>query len=164
MKKLVIICGLLVHLFLLGACSDVEGMGEPKPRAPRVEVESDTYYVQITRENLEGAAFVYRWLDMEDAAKYVLTLSTEGNEETIIVPNQSILTYNGVREQQFTNRQIIEYLRTFGLLTSNAQSSFKITLEALNADGASITAEVAKASKTSTIQVIIAPDVNLTTN
>lgn len=164
MKNLFVICCLLANLFILGACGDVESVSDPQPRKPRVEVESDAYYVQITQENLEGTAFVYRWLNMEDASKYTITLSADGKEETIDVQNQSILTYNGVREQQFTNRDIMDYLNTFGLLASSTELSFAITLEAFNADGASITSEVAKASKTSTIRVIIAPDVNLTTN
>lgn len=149
---------------LLGACGDVESMGDPQPRQPRVEVESEEYYVQITQENVEKAAFVYRWLNMEDAAKYVITLSTDNEEETIIVPDKSILTDNGVREQQFTNREIMGYLNTFGLSAIGSEVSFSITLEALNSDGAPITAEAAKASKTSAVHVIIAPDVNQTTN
>lgn len=164
MKNLFVICCLLANLFVLGACGDVESVGDPQPRKPRVEVESDKYYVQITQENLEGTAFVYRWLNMEDASQYTITLNAEGKEETISVPDQSILTYNGVREQQFTNRDIMDYLNTFGLLASDAELSFAITLEAFNVDGASITSEVAKASKTSTIHVVISSDVNLTTN
>ena len=34
---------------ILGACGDVEGAGEPQPRVPRVEVESENYYVQIVQ-------------------------------------------------------------------------------------------------------------------
>ena len=48
MKKLFIILYLLTNIFLLGACGDVESEGDPQPRVPRVEVESDDYYVQIT--------------------------------------------------------------------------------------------------------------------
>lgn len=164
MKKLFIIIYLLTNIFILGACDDVEAAGDPQPRVPRVEVESDNYYVQITNENKDGNAFVYRWLNMETAAKYVITLSTEGSEETITVPDKSILTYNGVRELQFTNKDIMGYLDTFYLLAPGRETTFTITLEAFTADGTSITSEAAKASKTSTVHVIIAPDVNLTTN
>jgi len=170
MNKLFAILYLLANIFILGACSDVEGMGEPKSRQSRVEVESEDYYVQITRENMEGVAFVYRWLDMEDASKYVITLSMKdeeaatNDEETINVPDKSILTHNGVREQQFTNRDIMNYLDTFDLLSSGSKLSFSITLEAFNADGASITSEAAKASKTSTIYVLIDSSVDLTIN
>lgn len=164
MKNLFVICCLFTNLFVLGACGDVESLGDPQPRKPRVEVESDKYYVQITQENLEGTAFVYRWLNMEDASKYTITLKAEGKGETISVPDQSILTYNGVREQQFMNRDIMEYLNTFELPVSNSEALLTITLEAFNADGASITSEIAKASKTSTIYVVISPDVNPTTN
>ena len=71
MKKLFIILYLLTNIFVLGACGDVESEGDPQPRVPRVEVESDDYYVQITQENMDGVAFVYRWLDIETASKYV---------------------------------------------------------------------------------------------
>lgn len=50
MKKLFIILYLLTNIFVLGACGDVESEGDPQPRVPRVEVESDDYYVQITQE------------------------------------------------------------------------------------------------------------------
>lgn len=171
MKKLFAILYFFTNILLLGACGDVESEGNPEPRQPRVEVESENYYVQITQENVEGVAFVYRWLDMEDASKYVITLSVEdeegamdGDETTINVPDKSILTHNGVREQQFTNRVIMDYLNTFGLLESGSETSFSITLEALNEDGAAITSDVAKASKTSTVHVLINSDVNLITN
>ncbi|GAE83854.1 hypothetical protein [Bacteroides reticulotermitis] len=165
MKKQVIICCLLASLFVLGACSDVEGVGDPQPRLPRVEVESAEYYIQITQENLGGVAFVYRWLNLENASKYVITLGAEEQEDTIDVVNKSTLTYNGVREQQFTNQDILGYLHAFGLLaTDSREALMTITLEALNADGAPINAEAAKASKTSNIHVVIAPDVDLTTN
>ena len=59
MKKLFIILYLLTNIFVLGACGDVESEGDPQPRVPRVEVESDDYYVQITQENMDGVAFVY---------------------------------------------------------------------------------------------------------
>lgn len=49
MKKLFIILYLLTNIFVLGACGDVESEGDPQ-RVPRVEVESDDYYVQITQE------------------------------------------------------------------------------------------------------------------
>ena len=44
MKKLFIILYLLTNIFVLGACGDVESEGDPQPRVPRVEVESDDYY------------------------------------------------------------------------------------------------------------------------
>ena len=77
MKKLFIILYLLTNIFVLGACGDVESEGDPQPRVPRVEVESDDYYVQITQENMDGVAFVYRWLDIETASKYVMTLGLQ---------------------------------------------------------------------------------------
>ena len=118
MKKLFIILYLLTNIFVLGACGDVESEGDPQPRVPRVEVESDDYYVQISQENMDGVAFVYRWLDIETASKYVMTLGLQVDgeiTETMGVEDKSILTYNGVREQLFTNQQIMEYMKAFGV-------------------------------------------------
>ena len=115
MKKLFIIIYLLANIVVLGACGDVESAGEPQPRVPRVEVESENYYVQIVQENIDGVAFVYRWLDMDTASKYVITLKYEGTAEMLEIEDKSILTYDGVRELLFTNRQIMEYMRAFGL-------------------------------------------------
>ena len=160
MKKLFIIICLLANIVVLGACGDVEGAGESQPRVPRVE--SENYYVQIVQENINGVAFVYRWLDMETASKYVITLAWEKDAETtktLDIEDKSILTYNGVRELLFTNRQIMEYMRTFGLDEKEAQLS--ITLEAFQADGTPITSEAAKASKTSEIDIILGPGVEL---
>ena len=159
MKKLFIIICLLANIVVLGACGDVESAGEPQPRVPRVEVESENYYVQIVQENIDGVAFVYRWLDMDTASKYVITLEYEGTTETVEIEDKSILTYDGVRELLFTNRQIMEYMRTFGLDGKEAQLS--ITLEAFQADGTPITSETAKASKTSKINIILGPGVEL---
>lgn len=159
MKKLFIIICLLANIVVLGACGDVESAGEPQPRVPRVEVESENYYVQIVQENIDGVAFVYRWLDMDTASKYVITLKYEGTTETLEIEDKSILTYDGVRELLFTNRQIMEYMRTFGLDGKEAQLS--ITLEAFQADGTPITSETAKASKTSKINIILGPGVEL---
>lgn len=159
MKKLFIIIYLLANIVVLGACGDVESAGEPQPRVPRVEVESENYYVQIVQENIDGVAFVYRWLDMDTASKYVITLKYEGTAEMLEIEDKSILTYDGVRELLFTNRQIMEYMRAFGLDGKEAQLS--ITLEAFQADGAPITSEAAKASKTSKIDIILGPGVEL---
>lgn len=159
MKKLFIIICLLANIVVLGACGDVESAGDPQPRVPRVEVESENYYVQIVQENIDGVAFVYRWLDMETASKYVITLANEGTAEMLEIEDKSILTYDGVRELLFTNRQIMEYMRAFGLDGKEAQLS--ITLEAFQADGAPITSEAAKASKTSKIDIILGPGVEL---
>lgn len=159
MKKLFIIVYLLANIAVLGACGDVESAGEPQPRVPRVEVESENYYVQIVQENIDGVAFVYRWLDMDTASKYVITLKYEGTAETLEIEDKSILTYDGVRELLFTNRQIMQYMSTFGLDGKEAQLS--ITLEAFQADGAPITSEIAKASKTSMIDIILGPGVEL---
>ena len=159
MKKLFIIICLLANIVVLGACGDVESAGEPQPRVPRVEVESENYYVQIVQENIDGVAFVYRWLDMDTASKYVITLEYEGTTETLEIEDKSILTYDGVRELLFTNRQIMEYMITFGLDGKEAQLS--ITLEAFQADGTPITSETAKASKTSKINIILGPGVEL---
>lgn len=159
MKKLFIIIYLLANIVVLGACGDVESAGEPQPRVPRVEVESENYYVQIVQENIDGVAFVYRWLDMDTASKYVITLKYEGTAEMLEIEDKSILTYDGVRELLFTNRQIMEYMRAFELDGKEAQLS--ITLEAFQADGAPITSEAAKASKTSKIDIILGPGVEL---
>lgn len=162
MKKQFIIIYLLANIFVLGACSDVKSAGEPQPRVPRVEVESGTYYVQIVQENIDGVAFVYRWLDMETASKYVITLGLQVDDETfetIKVEDQSILTYDGVRELLFTNRQIMEYMKAFGLDGKEAQLS--ITLEAFQADGMPITSDVSKASKTSEINIILGPGIEV---
>ena len=159
MKKLFIIICLLANIVVLGACGDVESAGDPQPRVPRVEVESENYYVQIVQENIDGVAFVYRWLDMETASKYVIALANEGTAEMLEIEDKSILTYDGVRELLFTNRQIMEYMRAFGLDGKEAQLS--ITLEAFQADGAPITSEAAKASKTSKIDIILGPGVEL---
>ena len=159
MKKLFIIICLLANIVVLGACGDVESAGDPQPRVPRVEVESENYYVQIVQENIDGVAFVYRWLDMETASKYVITLANEGTAEMLEIEDKSILTYDGVRELLFTNRQIMEYMRAFGVDGKEAQLS--ITLEAFQADGAPITSEAAKASKTSKIDIILGPGVEL---
>lgn len=201
---------LFAAALLLGACSDVESMGDPQPRAPRVEVESDAYYVQITKENINGVAFVYRWLDMETAAKYAITLECETPQgasaasdrkletpdgasgtsrgasaasdgeletsdgaletpdgasetldatiQTLKVEDKSVLTYNGVRELLFTNRQIMEYMTAFGI--TGKEAHFTITLEAFQADGTPITSDAKKQSQTSSIDIILAPDVD----
>lgn len=162
MKKLFILLYLLTNIFIFGACGDVEGMGDPQPRVPRVEVESDQYYVQIAPENINGVAFVYRWLDMESAAKYAITLEWEGLDatvKTLKVEDKSVLTYNGVRELLFTNRQIMEYMTAFGI--TGKEAHFTITLEAFQADGTPITSDVTKQSQTSSIDIILAPDVEL---
>lgn len=78
MKKLFIILYLLTNIFVLGACGDVESEGDPQPRVPRVEVESDDYYVQITQENMDGVAFVYRWLDIENSIEVCYDFRTAG--------------------------------------------------------------------------------------
>ena len=99
---------------------------------------------------------------METASKYVITLAWEKDAETtktLDIEDKSILTYNGVRELLFTNRQIMEYMKTFGLDEKEAQLS--ITLEAFQADGTPITSEAAKASKTSEIDIILGPGVEL---
>lgn len=83
MKKLFIIICLLANIVVLGACGDVESAGEPQPRVPRVEVESENYYVQIVQENIDGVAFVYRWLDMDTASKYVITLGWKWMEKRL---------------------------------------------------------------------------------
>lgn len=162
MKKLFIVLYLLANIFVLGACGDVESEGDPQPRVPRVEVESEDYYVQITQENLDGVAFVYRWLDMEIASKYVMTLGLQVDEETaetMSVEDKSILTYNGVREQLFTNHQIMEYMKDFGV--DGKETQFSITLEAFQSDGMPITSETDKESKTSVIHIILGPGVEL---
>ena len=158
MKKLFIILYLLTNIFVLGACGDVESEGDPQPRVPRVEVESDDYYVQITQENMDGVAFVYRWLDIETASKYVMTLGLQV-DETMGVEDKSILTYNGVREQLFTNQQIMEYMKAFGVDEKEAQ--FSITLKAFQSDGMPITSETDKESKTSIIHIVLGPGVEL---
>lgn len=162
MKKLFILLYLLANIFVLGACGDVESAGDPQPRVPRVEVESETYYVQIVQENINGVAFVYRWLDMETASKYVMTLGllVDGETvETMGIEDKSILTYNGVRELLFTNRQIMEYMNAFEVDGKEAQLS--ITLEAFQADGMPITSDADKVSQTSMIRVILGPGVEL---
>lgn len=162
MKKLFFIIYLLANIVVLGACGDVESAGDPQPRVPRVEVESENYYVQIVQENINGVAFVYRWLDMETASKYVITLGLEVDgetTETMKIEDKSILTNDGVRELLFTNQQILQYMRAFGLDAKEAKMS--ITLEALQADGTSITSEAAKSSKTSKIDIILGPGVEL---
>ena len=161
MKKLFIILYLLTNIFVLGACGDVESEGDPQPRVPRVEVESDDY-VQITQENMDGVAFVYRWLDIETASKYVMTLGLQVDgeiTETMGVEDKSILTYNGVREQLFTNQQIMEYMKAFGVDEKEAQ--FSITLKAFQSDGMPITSETDKESKTSIIHIVLGPGVEL---
>lgn len=162
MKRLFIVLYLLADIIVLGACGDVESEGVPQSRVPRVEVEFDDYYVQITRENADGVAFVYRWLDMETASKYVMTLGLQVDgetTETMGVEDKSILTYNGVREQLFTNQQIMEYMKAFGVDGREAQ--FSITLEAFQSDGMPITSETGKESKTSIIHIILGPDIEL---
>ena len=155
MKKLFIILYLLTNIFVLGACGDVESEGDPQPRVPRVEVESDDYYVQITQENMDGVAFVYRWLDIETASKYVMTLGLQVDgeiTETMGVEDKSILTYNGVREQLFTNQQIMEYMKAFGVDEKEAP---------FQSDGMPITSETDKESKTSIIHIVLGPGVEL---
>ena len=138
MKKLFIILYLLTNIFVLGACGDVESEGDPQPRVPRVEVESDDYYVQIM----------------------TLGLQVDGEiTETMGVEDKSILTYNGVREQLFTNQQIMEYMKAFGVDEKEAQ--FSITLEAFQSDGMPITSETDKESKTSIIHIVLGPGVEL---
>ena len=99
---------------------------------------------------------------METASKYVITLGLQVDDETfetIKVEDQSILTYDGVRELLFTNRQIMEYMKAFGLDGNEAQLS--ITLEAFQADGMPITSDVSKASKTSEINIILGPGIEV---
>ena len=162
MKKLFIILYLLTNIFELGACGDVESEGDPQPRVQRADVESADYSVQITPANMDALAFVSRWLDIETASTYVMTLGLQVDgeiTETMGVEDKSILTYNGVREQLFTNQQIMEYMKAFGVDEKEAQ--FSITLEAFQSDGMPITSEMDKESKTSIIHIVLGPGVEL---
>lgn len=162
MKKLFIILYLLTNIFVLGACGDVESEGDPQPRVPRVEVESDDYYVQITQENMDGVAFVYRWLDIETASKYVMTLGLQVDgeiTETMGVEDKSILTYNGVREQLFTNQQIMEYMKAFGV--DEKRSSVSHYIGSVSVGWYANTSEMDKESKTSIIHIVLGPGVEL---
>ena len=89
-----------------------------------------------------------------------LGLQVDGEiTETMGVEDKSILTYNGVREQLFTNQQIMEYMKAFGVDEKEAQ--FRITLEAFQSDGMPITSEMDKESKTSIIHIVLGPGVEL---
>ncbi len=161
MKKMNRLLYIFAVLITLAACGDVEGMGETQTRVPRIEVESSDYYVQITNENLNGVAFVYRWLNMEVADKYFISLSrtgvmTDEGPTEIDIADKSILTYNGVREQLFTNQDILQYLIDLGIQpTPGLKTDFAISLSAVDAKGASITSDEAKVSQTSTVHVLI---------
>ena len=159
-KKLLILV-LLANLFVLGACSDVEGAGEPK--APLLKVESEDYYVQITQENKDGLAFVYRWINQE-SAQNILTVTMEDSEEVITIPDKSILTYNNVRELSFSNKELMDYLDTFGVLSSGTKATLILKLDVRNQDGTPISADEEKTSKTSLIHLILASDVEITNN
>lgn len=167
MKKVKKLLYIFVSLFVLSACGDVESLGEPQARVPRIEVEETDYYVQITNENLDGVAFVYRWLDMEVADKYLISLSREdeSSEEGAIaidIADNSILTYNGVRELQFTNKELLQYLVDLGVQPmAGLEQDLDITLSAVDAQGVSITSNESKASKTSTIHILIDEHINL---
>lgn len=140
------------------ACGDVEAEGIPQPRDPEVTVEAADYYVQITTENVDDYAFIYRWLDL-DGVTWHISVATDDGANTIDVPDSSILTYNGVREMQITNRDILDYLATFGLPQSDAQVTLHITLSGTYADGTPIGEVEADASATSTIHITLGPGV-----
>lgn len=167
MKKVKRLLYIFVALFVLAACGDVESMGEPQARVPRIEVEETDYYVQITDENLDGVAFVYRWLDMEVADEYLITLSREGespDEGTVVIDiaDKSILTYNGVRELLFTNKELLQYLADLGVQpVAGLKKNLDITLSAVDAQGLSIISDASKASMTSTVHILIDEHINL---
>lgn len=159
-EKLLILV-MFASTFVLGACSDVEGEG--KPKAPQLKVESEDYYVQITRENIGGLAFVYRWINQEDA-RNVITIIADEAEEPVVMADKSILTYNNVRELPISNKELMDCLDTFGLLTPGSEATLTITLDVVNADGTPISSDAEKASKASTIHLILASDIEITNN
>lgn len=156
MKKLFLLC-LLAALW--GACNDVENEGIPEPL--QLRIESTDYYVQITQENREELAFVFRWTNV-DAEKYTISITSEGVEQIINIPDRSILTYNEVRELSFSNQEMIDYLNTFGLLNPGTAPLMTLTLNAFSADGTPLNSDPEKNSKTATIHVVLAANINLT--
>jgi len=77
--KLIMKIALLFGFMILGACSDVEEESIPQPA--KFKVESSEYYVQITNENIDGIAFVYRWINLDDA-QYVLSISEDNQDDS----------------------------------------------------------------------------------
>lgn len=159
-EKLLILV-MFAGTFVLGACSDVEGEG--KAKAPQLKVESEDYYVQITRENIDGLAFVYRWINQEDA-RNIISIIADGVEEPVVIADKSILTYNNVRELSISNKELMNYLDTFGLLVPGSEATLTMTLEVVHADGTPISSDVEKTSKVSTIHLILASDIEVTNN
>lgn len=158
----ILLCGLMV----LGACSDVEEVGIPLPA--KFKVESDEYYVQITNENIDGVAFVYRWINIE-GAKYLFTMfeskevDDETEQKTVQIDDTSILTNNNVRELQVTNRQLTEYVRSLGIsLNEEEETVVNLIMEfsAVNAAGEVIKQEETEAAATATIRVVLSRDLN----
>lgn len=161
---------LFFGLIMLGACSDVEEEGTPLSVPAKFKVESNEYYVQITNENIDGVAFVYRWINM-DGASYVLSMTnaaSAGTDETetksVQIADTSILTYNNVRELEFTNRQILEYAQTLGILPQQGNETVAnliLTFSAVNAAGEVIVQDDVEATSTATINVVLSRDLSL---
>lgn len=159
----ILLCGLMI----LGSCSDVEEVGIPLPA--KFKVESDEYYVQVTNENIDGVAFVYRWINLE-GAKYLFTMSESKDVDddtelqSVQVEDTSVLTYNNVRELQFTNRQIAEYVQSLGILLNEGEETVVnliLNFSAVDAAGEIIKQEETEAVATAAIRVVFSRDLNL---
>lgn len=157
---------LLCVFMILGSCSDVEEVGIPLPA--KFQVESDEYYVQITNENIDGVAFVYRWINL-DGAKYLLNISESKDVDddtalkSVQVEDTSILTNNNVIELQFTNRQIFEYIQSLGILLNEGEETvvnLVLNFSAVDAAGEIIKQEETEAVANATIRVVLSRDLN----
>lgn len=151
------------------ACGDVEHEGTPQPRNPEITVEAEEYYVQIATENVDGYAFIYRWLDLDGVTWHITVSNVSPDEadpdntgavsEGIEITDQSILTYNGVRELQINNRDILNYLQELGLFQADSKSTLYLYLAGTNADGTSVLTADGLPSYCSTIHVTVGPGV-----
>lgn len=166
--KLIMKIALLFGFMILGACSDVEEESIPQPA--KFKVESSEYYVQITNENIDGIAFVYRWINLDDA-QYVLSISEDNQDDSediekksVSVADTGILTFNNVRELQFTNRQILECVKALNIVPLEGEESvvdLVLTFSAVNAAGEVLIQDETEAIATATIHVVLSRDLNL---
>ena len=151
------------------ACGDVEQEGTPQPRVQEITVESEEYYVQISTENVDDYAFIYRWFHL-DGVTWNITVSNISPEEAdpdntgavpdgVEIADQSILTYNDVRELQINNRDILGCLQQLDLPQADSQATLYLYLTGTNADGTSILAADGLPSCCSTIYVTVGPGV-----
>lgn len=133
-------CLIIIVIFVgLISCNDIVEVGAPMSRNPELKVEYNDYYAQIDINNIDETAFIYRWLNISDGIEWLISVSNDG-DNYIEIKNRSILTYNGVREQAFTNNQLLEIIDELAV-ERKGEVILYITLQGKDANGIYVTAQ-----------------------